>query len=147
MADTLYTENEITIDAPVSEVWDTLTNPEKTKHYMYGCEVVSDWKIGSSVLWKGAEDSVVYVKGTLVALEEEKVFSFTTFDPNGTYEDVPENYLTATYTLRPEGNSTFLKVTQGDYAAVAEGDKRYEDTVAQGGWGSVLEAIKKLVEA
>ena len=146
MADPLYTENEIIINAPAPDVWDTLTNPEKTKQYMHGCEVISDWKIGSPVLWQGAQDEVIYVKGTLVALEKERVFSFTTFDPNGSYEDQPENYLTATYTLTPEGDATHLKVTQGDYATVAEGDERYQDTVSQGGWSSVLEAIKKLLE-
>ncbi len=146
MADSLYTENEILIHAPVSEVWDTLMNPEKTKQYMYGCEVVSNWEIGSPVVWKGAADGVVYVKGTLVALEKERIFAFTTFDPNDSYQDIPENHLTATYTLQPQGDATLLVVTQGDYAAVADGNKRYEDTMAQGGWGSVLEAIKQVVD-
>ena len=81
-----------------------------------------------------------------MTLEKERVFSFTTFDPNGAYEDVSENYLTATYTLTPEGDTTHLRVTQGDYATVAGGNARYEDTMSQGGWSSVLKAIKELLE-
>lgn len=146
MANTRYTEDEITIHAPTAQVWDALVNPEKTKQYMYGCEVVSDWQVGSPVLWQGAEDRVTYVKGSLVALEEERELAFTLFDPHATYPDIPENHLTATYTLRSEGDATHLTVTQGDFATVAEGDQRYADVQAQGGWSAILEAVKKLVE-
>ena len=147
MADTRYIEDELLIHAPTSRVWDALVNPEKTQQYMYGCEVVSDWNVGSPVLWKGAVDGVVYVKGNLVILDEERALAFTLFDPHASYPDVPENYLTATYTLQPEGDTTHLTVTQGDFATVAEGDKRYEDSQAQGGWSAILSAIKELVES
>lgn len=142
----IFIHNEIKINAPVSEVWDVLVNPEKTKLYMFGCTVISDWKIGSPVLWQGAEDGVTYVKGILVHFEKEKIFSFTTFDPSDNLEDIPENYLTATYILSADGNSTHLKVSQGNYATVANGAERYDDTLAQGGWGAVLEGIKKILE-
>ena len=142
----LYTEDEVFIKAPVSKVWEALIDPEMTKQYMFGCEVECDWKPGSPVIWRGAEDGVEYVKGHLVQFEKEKCFAFTTFDPHAEYEDIPENYLTATYTLSSDHNGTTLKVTQGDYAAVAEGQKRYEDTIAQGGWGSVLAQIKAILE-
>lgn len=142
----LFTKDEIRINAPASSVWKTLVDPEKTKHYMFGCKVICDWQIGSPILWKGAEDGVIYVTGTLLALEKEKIFSFTTFDPNATYEDIADNYLTATYTLHEHGDFTTLTVTQGDYSIVADGQKRYEDTIAAGGWSAVLKQIKKLCE-
>ena len=44
----------ITINAPASKVWNALVNPEQTKKYMFGCETVSDWQPGSSLLWKGS---------------------------------------------------------------------------------------------
>ena len=37
-------KKEITINATPAEVWDALTNPEKTKEYFFNCEVHSDWK-------------------------------------------------------------------------------------------------------
>ena len=42
-----------TIDAPASDVWDALVNPEKIKQYMFGTNVVSDFKEGSPITWKG----------------------------------------------------------------------------------------------
>ncbi|TAE50006.1 MAG: hypothetical protein EAZ89_12970 [Bacteroidetes bacterium] len=147
MKEPVFIFNDILIEAPAAAVWDALIHPDKTVQYMYGCVIESDWQIGSPLIWRGAEDGVSYVSGHLMQLEPEKVFSFTVFDPNGTYADIPENYLTATYTLREEGSKTRLSVTQGDYAVVAEGPKRYEDSISQGGWSSVLEGIKRLVEA
>lgn len=142
----LFTENEITIEASVSKVWDALTNPTLTPQYMFGCEVITNWNIGEEILWKGVADGVVYVKGTIVAFEKEKELSFTVFDPTANYPDIPANHLITTYTLTPDDGSTLLHVKQGDYTTVAEGSKRYEDTMAQGGWRSVLKAIKELLE-
>ena len=146
MSETLYTRDEIIIQASTDAIWDVLVNPEMTKLYMYGCEVLSDWKIGSPVLWRGAEDGITYVKGELVAFEKNQEFAFTVIDPNGSYEDIPENYLTARYTLEKTKDGIKLVVTQGDYAHVEEGEKRYKDTIDAGGWQPVLEGIKKLAE-
>jgi carbon monoxide dehydrogenase subunit G len=49
----LKIKNTIDIEVPACVLWDILTNPEKTKIYMFGCEAVSDWKIGSELLWRG----------------------------------------------------------------------------------------------
>ncbi|GJM28493.1 MAG: ATPase [Cyclobacteriaceae bacterium] len=142
----LFTDDSIIINAPVSTVWDALINPELTKQYMFGCEAKCSWKVGDPIEWIGSEDGVVYVKGSLVTFEPNKRFAFTVFDPHGSYADIPENYLTATYTLTPEGGNTHLNVIQGDYEKVAEGNKRYQDTMDQGGWNGVLESLKKIVE-
>ena len=73
---------------------------------------------------------------------------YTTFDPNNkTIEDIPENYLIVTYRLSEEGGVTRLEVAQGDFATVAEGEKRYQEVYNNGqGWMPVLERIRALVE-
>ena len=149
MSNKLFVENSISIDAPPSKVWDALINPEQTKKYMFGCETVSDWKIGSPLLWKGNYEGndMVFVKGHIVDFQPEKLLAYTTIDPNNTeVPDIPENYLTVTYELKEENGQTELKVTQGDYSKVANGEKRYNDTIEGGGWMSILEAIKTLLE-
>jgi uncharacterized protein YndB with AHSA1/START domain len=144
----LIVKNTITIHAPASKVWDALVNPEQTKKYMYGCETVSDWQPGSELLWKGVFDGkeLVAVKGKIVAIQPGSHLAYTTIDPNSTIEDIPENYLTVTYDLKTDGSDTVLTVTQGDYSKVAEGEKRYDEAIAAGGWQSILELIKKQVE-
>jgi len=42
-----------TVNAPASKVWDALTNPAIIKQYMLGTQVTSDWKVGSSIVYKG----------------------------------------------------------------------------------------------
>lgn len=146
--DPLVVKNSIIIDAPTSRVWDALTNPEQTKKYMFGCETVSDWKQGSSLEWKGTHEGkdMIFVKGNIQEIQAKKRLAYTTIDPNSTIEDKPENYLVVTYELTPEDGKTILTVTQGDYSKVADGQKRYNDTVSEGGWQPILEKVKELVE-
>ncbi|MEM9719012.1 MAG: SRPBCC domain-containing protein [Bacteroidota bacterium] len=141
-----FIHNEIEIQASAEEIWDALTHPAKTQQYMYNCEALSTWKEGDELLWKGAQDGVVYVKGRVVIFDPEKTLAYTVFDPNGTYPDIPENYLTVTMTLEDREEGILLKVSQGDYSQVANGADRYEDTLDQGGWQSVIQGIKRVVE-
>lgn len=145
----LIVKSVIAIDAPASQVWDALTNPEKTKLYMFGCETVSDWKVGSALLWKGNYEGqdIIFVKGNIVEIEPEKLLIYTTIDPNSTIDDVSENYLHVTYSLLSENEKTILTVTQGDYNTVSEGKKRYQEAYNNGeGWNPILSEIKKLIE-
>ncbi len=146
----LIVKNTITISAPSAKVWDALTNPEQTKKYMFGCETVSDWKPGSTLLWRGSYEGkeMVFVKGNIVSIDPGKFLAYTTIDPNNpAMKDVPENYLTVTYSLAEENGQTVLTVTQGDYNAVADGEKRYKEAYNNGeGWNPILVLIKKLVE-
>lgn len=145
----LLITNTITIDASPEKVWDALVNPEQTKKYMFGCETVSDWKKGSLLDWKGTYEGkdMIFVTGKINEIEPCKFLSYTTFDPNSEMENIPENHLTVTYTLSPQHSSTVLKVTQGDYNKVAEGERRYKEASNNGeGWNPILVEIKKLVE-
>lgn len=149
MQKNLWVTNSLTINAPVAKVWDALVNPEQTKKYMFGCAAVSSWEPGSSLLWKGVFNGqeLVAVKGHVVQIEPERFLEYTTFDPNSTLEDIPENYLTVTYELRPENDSTVLTVSQGDFSTVAEGERRYSEVYNNGeGWMPILVAIQQLVE-
>ena len=149
MSKPLFVKNEITISAPAAKVWDALVNPELTKKYMFGCETVSEWKIGSSLAWKGHYEGMdmVFVKGEILDIQPEKFLAYTTIDSNSGIDDTSENYLRVTYALSSKGDDTLLEVTQGDYATVAEGERRYQEAWNNGdGWNPILVEIKKLVE-
>ena len=117
---------------------------------MFGCETVSKWKKGSELLWKGSYEGkeMIFVKGTIEEIQPGKTLVYTTFDPNSSIADVPENYLHVTYDLKEEHQQTLLTVTQGDFSKVADGEKRYKDASNGGeGWNPILIEIKKFVEA
>ena len=145
----LHIKNSIAINAPASRVWNALVDPEQTKKYMFGCETVSDWKKGSELLWKGIHEGkdIIYVKGTILDIQPEKILAYTTIDPHSNIDDTAENYLTVTYHLTEENGKTLLTVTQGDYSKVAEGERRYKESYNGGeGWNPILQEIRKLVE-
>jgi uncharacterized protein YndB with AHSA1/START domain len=144
MTNELIVRRSIEIKAPARRIWEILTNPEHTKKYMFGCEIVSDWNIGSPLIWRGAADGVVYVKGDLLALVKEKLFSFTVFDPNAGIEDAPSNYSTVVIELTPGNGCTRLTVTQGYFAGMADAENRFMS--AEAGWDMVLPKIKETAE-
>ncbi|HZE83962.1 MAG TPA: SRPBCC domain-containing protein [Puia sp.] len=150
MTGPLIVTNSILIHAPAPRVWDALVNPAQTKKYMFGCEALSDWKPGSSLLWQGEYEgkNMVFVKGKIVEIDPGKLLAYTTIDPNSGMEDIPENYVTVTYRLSEEKGQTLFSVEQGDFAGVADGERRYTETYNNGeGWNPILVQIKAVVEA
>lgn len=146
----LFISNQINIHAPIDVVWNALTNPTETKKYMFGCEAVSEWTAGSTLVWNGTYEAkeMTFVIGRIVNIIPKKYLAYTTFDPNSSLPDVPENYLTVTYTLKELNDSTILEVTQGDYSLVGDGEKRYNEAFNKGeGWNPILKAIKNMLES
>ena len=140
-------QKSIEFNASKEQVWDALTNPAKTKQYMYGCEVISNWNVGDPIIWKGlTEDGqeIIYVKGEITAIDPGNSVSFSMFDPNMGLQDVPENYVYLTYTLSSQGETTSLHLDQGDYSSVENGQQRYEDTIK--GWEYVYPLMRKVIE-
>jgi uncharacterized protein YndB with AHSA1/START domain len=105
---------------------------------------------GSPLVWKGNFNGVelIAVKGTVTGIRPGQFLAYTTIDPNSTtIPDVPENYVTVTYTLTETGGRTLFEVTQGDFTGVADGERRYRETYNNGeGWMPILVQIKALAE-
>ena len=62
----LISKTSIAINAPVAKVWDALINPDVITQYFFGAEVVSGWKEGSPITFRGEYQGNKY---------EEKGFS------------------------------------------------------------------------
>jgi len=142
-------EEEIIFDATPEQVWKLLIDPKFTRQYMFGCEIVSEWKIGSDFLWNGkTEDGkeICYVSGKLLAYEEGKILRCSMFDPNSDMEDIQQNYVNLSYQISTSDKSTKLKVIQGDFQGAANGPKRYEES--KSGWQEfVIPTMLKLMAA
>jgi DNA-binding transcriptional ArsR family regulator/uncharacterized protein YndB with AHSA1/START domain len=77
---------EETMDKPVhiyksfirgsaEDVWDAITNPEKTVQYFYGTAVESDWEVGSPMNYL-YPDGRVASEGHVIAIDEPKRLEF-----------------------------------------------------------------------
>lgn len=140
----LEIRQSIEVAASASTLWRVLTENEFIRQYMFGCNAESDWKPGSALLWKGAADGVLYVKGRVISIDPPRELVYMVIDPNSSIADVPSNYLTVTCKLTERDGSSTFEIVQGDFAAVENGKDRYKD--ALGGGDSILLAIKKLAE-
>jgi len=149
MSEPMIVKSIVTVNAPAIKVWDALVKPEQVKKYMFGCETVSDWEVGSALLWQMEYEGkpFVAVKGNIVKIEPGKLLVYTVIDPNSGMPDIPENYLDVEYALTETNGQTTLTVTQSGFENAADGEKRYKDTYNNGeGWNPILVQIKTLVE-
>ncbi len=130
-----------TIHASPGQVWAALTDPASVKQYMFGSDVVTDWKVGSPIIFKGIWEGKPFEdKGKLVAVEPEKRLVMTYWSPLSGSADIPENYHTITYELEPGHNKTTVRVSQDNNASEQERDQSAKN------WGMMLDGLKKLVE-
>lgn len=132
----------VEIDAPADKVWTALTDPEQIQKYMFGSRVVTDWKPGSPIIWKGEYEGKRYEdKGEIVEIEPERRLKVTHFSPLSGEDDVPENYHTVLYELEQNGEKTHVSLTQ-DNNSSAEGAEH-----SSGNWEKMLAGLKEVVEA
>ena len=141
--------NSILIQAEPALVWDALTNPAQTKKYMFGCEVLTDWEVGSPMHWQALYEGeeMVFVKGYILAIDPGVKLRYSVIDPNAEYPHTPENHLNVTYELVDYGARTELIVTQDGFETAFDGERRFTEVQNNGdGWNPILEAIQKIVE-
>ncbi len=75
---TFTAKKSITIRASVAKVWDALINPSLIKQYFFGVEVVTDWKMGSPILYRGTWQGKVFEdKGIFLTLNLKNVLCAT----------------------------------------------------------------------
>ncbi|MCL5257970.1 MAG: SRPBCC domain-containing protein [Patescibacteria group bacterium] len=129
------------INTPIAQVWEALTKPEIIKQYMFGTNVVSDWKVGSSIVWKGEWQGKSYEdKGKILKFEEERILQYSHFSPLTGKPDVPENYHTVTIELFSDGTQTTVTLSQDNNAT--EEDREHSEK----NWQMMLDGLKKLLE-
>ena len=141
ITDNHVVNKSIRIKGTPAQVWDALTNPEKTKEYFFNCEVLSDWKVGSPITFKGRFMSKkIELHGEIVAIEQERLLKYTL--KNSEDEDT-DSTSTVTDRLEYVNGETVVSITD-DVGVGAGAEKRYEKSVQ--GWGNILSGLKAIVE-
>lgn len=133
----------IKINAPIEEVWNALTDSEMTKEYMMdgNGEVISDWQLGSSILYRGEWQGKQFEdKGKITKLDENKELEFDYWSNMSGTEDKPENYQHINFKLQSEGDGTNLTLTQSGLESQEEVDK------ASNNWDVPLNKMKQMLE-
>jgi uncharacterized protein YndB with AHSA1/START domain len=137
----LIAKATVTIAMPTKKVWDALVNPAAIKQYFFGTTVVSDWRVGSPIIWKGEWQGKSYEdKGSILQYEPGRTLQYSHFSPLSGLPDKPENYHTVTIELSAGKDQTKVILSQDNNAT------EEERAHSEQNWGMMLAALKKFLE-
>lgn len=135
-------KQSIKINAKPAQVWDALTNPEKTKAYFFNAKVFSKWKEGGRIAFKRTLFLIIKFEmiGKILDIKPEKLLKYTL---KNSRDKKGKSFSTVTDTLTYAKGITTVSIT--DDVGQGEGaEKRYKRSTK--GWKKVLKGLKKLVE-
>jgi len=124
-------KRSLEIDAPPTEVWRVLTNPELVREwaaaYQDGISVRTSWRAGERITWKSADGSTQAV-GAIAAIEPEKLLKIR-------YDDDDARSFPDTFEIVAKEDRTWLNVSADE---VDEADLKAAE--------EALQEIKSLAE-
>ncbi len=131
----------VKINAALSKIWDTLTNPDKIVLYT-GSTTQTDWKVGSPIIWSGEMHGTKYEnKGKIVENNPNNLLRYTYWSGMGGDPDLPENYSEISYTLKKTDDNSIELI----YSRIKI-PTEIETQIFQSNIQSMLDEIKKLSE-
>ncbi len=141
MKESFTARAEVDIAADINSIWDALTDPALIKQYLFGAEVVSDWKRGSAITYRGVWEGKAYEdKGTVLEVAPPQLLKSTYWSSLSGLPDSPENYSTVEYRLAGRDGRVTLSVTQDNNPSREAADH------SRSNWQAVLGKLKELVE-
>jgi uncharacterized protein YndB with AHSA1/START domain len=141
MNNDLIARSSVTVQAPPARVWRALVSPPEIRHYMFGAEVVSDWKEGSPITWKGDWKGKRYEdKGVIETFRPERELRYTHYSPLSGLPDEPESYHRVTVQLEPADGGTKVTLSQDNNPTEEARDH------SQKNWQMMLAGLKAFVE-
>lgn len=137
----LIARAKIEIHAPLAKVWNALVNPEIIREYMFGTHVISDWKVGSQIIWKGEWNGKAYTdKGEILQKIDQKLIQYSHFSPLSGVPESPENFHIVTIQLKEKNNNVTVDLSQDNNSTEESRDHSLKN------WETMLTNLKELLE-
>jgi uncharacterized protein YndB with AHSA1/START domain len=141
-ADTL--KFSVDIDAFAFKVWDVITIPSMMVQWIgepeMKLEVITSWEVSGPIVIRGYHHVWFENKGTVLALEPNKLLRYTHLSSVSRLPDKPESYTTLEFRLDPITDSTRLTLTISNFPT--ESIFKHHEFY----WKGTLVILKKLVE-
>lgn len=132
---------ETEISASPEQVWDALTDPVAISRFMFGSQVDTDWRVGSTITWTGEYDGRQFQdKGEILEMDEPSRLRMTHYSPMSGRPDEPESYHHLDYRLESTDAGTRLTLDQDGNSS----EEQAEQFAAN--WQLMLDQVKQYVE-
>lgn len=132
---------EVDVAAPRDAVWRVLASNGSHPEILFGAEIVSEWKLGSRIVWRGEWKGAPFEDhGVVLELDEPTRIVLTHFSPLTGQPDIPENYHTLRFELEETSTGTHVTLDQ-DNNPTAEAAE-HSRTV----WLAMLAGVKTVAE-
>ncbi len=131
-------ETSVDVAGTPEQVWDALTNPEMTRRYYYGTDILSDWKPGSR--WTSESDGELYLEGELLEVDAPNriVQTFHIASEEPAASEAPSKVTWQLTSLG--GGQTRVQMIHEDMGPAT---RKY----VEGGWDHILAGLKSVVES
>lgn len=134
----------VNIDAPISQVWHVLTEPELMKQWMMPdieMTVITDWTIGSPMIILGRMNGKNFEnRGKVLQFTPETLLQYSHLSSISRLPDQPESYSLIEFQLQPDENKTILTLTISNFPTLSI----YQHLAFY--WNVTLEVLKRKIE-
>lgn len=138
----LEVSESIQIDVFVERMWGVLTKPDLIKKYLFGTETITDWKVGSSIVFQGEYENQKYCdKGIVKENIPFHKLSYLYWSGFSGIEDKIENYSLITYLIEEINEKMCLFTWNQKGYSSNEGFEH-----SKNGMIDFLDSIKKIAE-
>lgn len=141
MDHTLEVKRSVNINASVDKVWEAMTTPSIIAQYLYGTKTITDWKVGSDIIFQGEYEGQTYKDGGLIkAFDAPNLLTYSYWTSFSGLEQTPENSSEVSCIIEKENDGAKLTWHQKGYPDESR-RKHSED-----GMDEFLNSIKAIVE-
>ncbi|MGF6929600.1 uncharacterized protein YndB with AHSA1/START domain [Chitinophaga sp. W2I13] len=137
-------DRKVIINAPVAEVWKTITDVRRMTQWMGGAElnlsVATTWEVGSPLVVSGFHHARFENKGTVLEYSPGHAVSYDFLSSLSRLPDSRENYTVIRFALAPEDGHTLLSLTLTNFPT---------ETIYQHlnfYWNGTLGILKRMIE-
>ncbi|MET7258290.1 SRPBCC family protein [Dyadobacter fermentans] len=111
MHDNKIVRLEISVAAPVPNVWAALTQPQLIGQWMLDTpvDILTDWRENGELLERGDLHGLPFEnRGKIVRFDPPNALEYTHWSSLSIVPDIPENYSVVRFELRETSNQTLL---------------------------------------
>ena len=131
----------INIDAPVEQVWRSLTTPSLIKEWFFGVDTESDWTVGSAIVHTGVYQGKPYVdRGQILRFEPPTLLEHSHWSAVSGTPDRPDQYQVVTWALSEGDGGTELRVTERNLPSAEAA------ATSEHAWEAALAKLKETTE-